>query len=45
MTLIERDDFGAGSSYGKAGLIANGFSMPITAPGFPIQGLKWLLDL
>ena len=44
VTIIEKDDIGAGSSYGNAGLIANGFSMPIAAPGVPIQGLKWLFD-
>ena len=45
VTLKEKDDIGAGSSYGNTGLIANGFSMPIVAPVVPIQGLKWLLDL
>jgi D-amino-acid dehydrogenase len=44
VTLIEKDDIGAGSSYGNAGLIANGFSIPLAAPGVPVQGLKWLLD-
>ncbi len=44
VTLIEKDDIGAGGSHGNAGLIANGFAMPMAAPGVPIQGLKWLLD-
>ncbi|MCP4710962.1 MAG: FAD-dependent oxidoreductase [Planctomycetes bacterium] len=44
VTLIEKDDIGAGSSHGNAGLIANGFSIPMAAPGVPGQGLKWLLD-
>jgi D-amino-acid dehydrogenase len=44
VTLIEKDDICAGSSYGNAGLIANGFAIPMAAPGVPRQGLKWLLD-
>ncbi len=44
VTLIEKDDIGTGSSHGNAGLIANGFTIPMAAPGVPIQGLKWLLD-
>ncbi len=44
VTLIEKDDIGAGSSHGNAGLIANGFSIPMAAPGVPGQGLKWLFD-
>ncbi len=42
--LLEKDDLAAGSSYGNAGLIANGFAIPLAAPGVPRQGLKWLLD-
>ncbi len=44
VTLIEKGDICAGSSYGNAGLIANGFAIPMAAPGVPLQGLKWLLD-
>lgn len=44
VTLIEKDEVGAGSSYGNAGLIANGFVTPTAAPGVPLQGLKWLFD-
>lgn len=44
VTLIEKDDIGAGSSHGNAGLIANGFAIPMAAPGVPLQGLKWMLD-
>ena len=44
VTVLEKDDIGSGSSYGNAGLIANGFSIPMAAPGVPSQGLKWLLD-
>ncbi len=44
VTLIEKDNIGAGSSRGNAGLIANGFAIPMAAPGVPSQGLKWMLD-
>jgi len=44
VTLIEKEDISAGSSHGNAGLIANGFAIPMAAPGVPIQGLKWILD-
>ncbi len=44
VVLLEKDDLAAGSSYGNAGLIANGFAIPLAAPGVPRQGLKWLLD-
>ena len=44
VTLIEKDDICAGSSHGNAGLIANGFAIPMAAPGVLRQGLKWLLD-
>ncbi len=44
VTLIEKDNIGADSSHGNAGLIANGFAIPMAAPGVPAQGLKWLLD-
>ncbi len=42
--LLEKDNIAAGSSYGNAGLIANGFAIPLAAPGVPRQGLKWLFD-
>ncbi|MDX1522590.1 MAG: FAD-dependent oxidoreductase [Anaerolineae bacterium] len=44
VTLVEKDDLCAGSSYGNAGWIANGHAIPIPAPGVLTQGLKWLLD-
>ncbi|MBT3313119.1 MAG: FAD-dependent oxidoreductase [Anaerolineae bacterium] len=45
VTLIEKkDEVGVGSSYGNAGWIANGFSIPMAAPGIPLQGMKWLFD-
>ncbi len=44
VTLIEKGDIGKGSSYGNAGLIANGFAIPLAVPGVPLQGLKWMFD-
>lgn len=44
VTIIEKEDIGAGSSPGNAGLIANGFAIPMAAPGVPSQGLKYLFD-
>jgi len=44
VTLLERADICAGSSYGNAGWVAAGHIMPIPAPGLLTQGLKWLLD-
>jgi len=44
VTLIEKEKISAGSSSGNAGLIANGFAIPIPAPGVPRQGLKWMFD-
>ena len=44
VTIIEKENIGAGSSHGNAGLIANGFAIPMAAPGVPSQGLKYLFD-
>ncbi len=44
VTLIEKEDISAGASSENAGLIANGFAIPIAAPGVPRQGLKMMLD-
>ncbi len=44
VTLVEKDDICAGSSYGNVGWIANGHAIPLAAPGMLTQGLKWLLD-
>lgn len=44
VTLVEKDDICAGSSYGNVGLIAVGHAIPLAAPGALGQGLKWLLD-
>ncbi|MBI4012853.1 MAG: FAD-dependent oxidoreductase [Candidatus Rokubacteria bacterium] len=44
VTLVEKDDVCAGSSYGNAGLIVPSHSVPLAAPGVLWQGLKWMLD-
>lgn len=44
VTLLERNEVAAGSSYGNAGLICPTHSTPLAAPGVLGQGLKWLLD-
>jgi len=44
VTLIDKKDIAAGSSWGNAGLISPNHSEPIPGPGVLSQGLKWLLD-
>ena len=44
VTVVEKGDICAGSSYGNAGLLCPCHSVPIPAPGVLTQGLKWLLD-
>jgi len=44
VTLIEKEEIGAGSSYGNAGLIVPSDLVPLAAPGVLTQGLKWMLD-
>ena len=40
VTFIEKDSICFGSSFGNAGLIANGYVIPLAAPGVLSQGLK-----
>src|SRR5262245_24250097 len=44
VTLVERADIAAGSSYGNAGLIVPSHSVPLAAPGVLQQGIRWMLD-
>jgi D-amino-acid dehydrogenase len=44
VTLVEKGDIAAGSSYGNAGLVVPSHSVPLAAPGVLRQGLRWLLD-
>lgn len=44
VTLVEKGEICAGSSYGNAGLIVPSHSIPLAAPGVLAKGLRWLLD-
>jgi D-amino-acid dehydrogenase len=44
VTLVEKGEIAAGSSYGNAGLIVPSHSVPLAAPGVLRQGLRWMLD-
>jgi D-amino-acid dehydrogenase len=44
VTVVEKDDICAGSSYGNAGLIVPSYSIPLAAPGVIVQGLKWMFN-
>jgi D-amino-acid dehydrogenase len=44
VTLLDRADVCAGSSYGNAGLIVPSHSVPLAAPGVLWKGLRWMLD-
>ena len=41
--LLERDQLGRGCSYGNAGLVVPGHSLPLATPRALRQGLRWLL--
>lgn len=42
VTVVERDEFGRGCSYGNAGLIVPSYSMPVGTPQALLASLKWL---
>lgn len=44
VTLLEKGEICAGSSYGNAGLIALSHLIPHPAPGVIRQGLRWMFD-
>jgi D-amino-acid dehydrogenase len=44
VTLVERGDVCAGSSYGNAGLLVPSHILPLAAPGVWWQGIKWMRD-
>jgi D-amino-acid dehydrogenase len=43
VVLLERDRLGRGCSYGNAGLVVPGHSLPLATPRALRQGLRWLL--
>ncbi len=44
VTVVEKDEVCAGSSYGNAGLIVPSHSVPLAEPGVIAQGLRWMFD-
>lgn len=44
VTVIDKNDFSAGTSFGNAGMIVPSHFVPMAAPGVITQGLKWLLN-
>jgi D-amino-acid dehydrogenase len=44
VTLIERDEIGAGASQGNAGVLGSGTCVPMSDPTIPMQIPKWLFD-
>ncbi len=44
VALIEQGEIASGSSYGNGGLIVPSHSVPLAAPGVPLQGLKWMFS-
>ena len=44
VTLVDRGEVCAGSSYGNAGLIVPSHVVPLAAPGVWWQGVKWMLN-
>jgi D-amino-acid dehydrogenase len=44
VTLVDKGEVCAGSSYGNAGLIVPSHVVPLAAPGVWWQGLKWMLS-
>ena len=45
VTLVEKGEIAAGSSYGNAGLVVPSHSVPLAAPGVLKQGLRFMFDL
>lgn len=44
VTVIDKNDFSDGTSFGNAGMIVPSHFVPMAAPGVITQGLKWLLN-
>jgi D-amino-acid dehydrogenase len=44
VTIVERGEIAAGSSYGNAGLIVPSHAVPLAAPGVLWRGIKWMAD-
>jgi D-amino-acid dehydrogenase len=44
VSVLDKDDVCAGSSYGNAGLLVPSHAIPLAAPGALWTGLTWMLD-
>ena len=44
VTLVERDEIGAGASYGNSGLLVPSHAVPLAAPGVMLKGIKWMFN-
>lgn len=44
VTVVDRNDFTGGTSFGNAGMIVPSHFIPMAAPGVITQGLKWMLN-
>jgi len=44
VTIVDRNDFSDGTSFGNAGMIVPSHFVPMATPGVITQGLKWLMD-
>ena len=44
VTLLEKGDVCAGSSYGNGGLVVPSHCIPLAVPGVWLKGLKWMWD-
>jgi D-amino-acid dehydrogenase len=44
LTIIDKNNFSDGTSFGNAGMIVPSHFVPMATPGVIVQGLKWLLN-
>lgn len=44
VTIVEKNDFSDGTSFGNAGMVVPSHFVPMAMPGVISQGLKWMLN-
>ncbi|MCG8319485.1 MAG: FAD-dependent oxidoreductase [Cytophagales bacterium] len=44
VTVVDKNDFHDGCSYGNAGMIVPSQIVPMASPGVPANGLRWLFN-